>query len=106
MISNTMTCEMFDDFSGGLGVQQTLVVPPTPMDSALFAFDKKARDSNRFPARVLNDCFIQEVSTGNVEIVDDYGNPATMQKAVTVEDDDSEPIDVSPELQAEILKIS
>jgi hypothetical protein len=105
MISNTMTCEMFDDFSGGLGVEKTPVAPPTPMDNPLFAFDKKARDSNRLPAKVLQDAFVGELL--GEQIVDDYGNPATLEKSVPSEsDDDPEPIELSPELMAKVQEIS
>ena len=86
-----------------------LSIPRRPRDATdapLFAFDKKARDSNRLPARVLEKDWIRKVSTGNVQIVDDFGNPATLQKDVPVEIDDDEPVELSKELLAEIEKIS
>jgi hypothetical protein len=56
------------------------VIPDLPMDDPFFAFDKKARDHNRLPVRALNDSFIKEVSTGDVEIVDEFtGQPLTLQ---------------------------
>jgi hypothetical protein len=107
MNTSMMTSEIFDDFSGNLGIEKTPTIPATPMDNPLFAFDKTARDSNRLPAKILADDWIRKVSTGNVQIVDDYGQAATFQKSVPVEpDDDSEPIELSPELLTKIQEIS
>lgn len=88
--------------------EQFPTAPDLAFDDPLFAFDKKAKDHNRFPARVLNDAFIKDVSTGDVEIVDEFtGQPATMQKAAPVaSEEDEEPVALSPALLAEIEKIS
>ncbi len=57
----TIVHEMYDDFGDGLGVEQTPTVPPVPMDQELWAFDKKAKDANRLPARVFAKWFAAEV---------------------------------------------
>ena len=104
----TIVHEMYDDFSDGLGVERTPTAPTVPMDDPLFGFDKKAQDHNRLPARIVENDWIRKVSTGNVQIIDDAGNPATVQKHVPNEPDDDadEPVEISPELRETIEKIS
>jgi hypothetical protein len=84
--------------------EQFPIAPALPFDDSLYAYDLgKARDSNRLPARVLNDAFNAEL-VGDQRTAEDYGLP--MQKTAVVEEDEDEPIALSPELMAKIQEIS
>jgi hypothetical protein len=84
--------------------EQFPIAPDLALDDPLYAFDKKAKDCNRLPARVLNDALKTELCGEPNE----YGQPAALEKSIPVEpdDDDYAELEWSPELQAEILKIS
>lgn len=88
-------------------------LPPTvsdlPMDDPLFAFDKKAKNFNRYPARIQENDWISKVVTGNVVITDEFtGEPATMEKylASPIDPADRDEIEISPALEARIQMIA
>ncbi|MGA7137936.1 MAG: hypothetical protein WBZ14_09720 [Terriglobales bacterium] len=84
--------------------EQFPIAPALALDDPLFEFDKKAKDCNRLPVRVMEDAFTTAV-VGEQRTADDYGLP--LRKDVPVEEDDnSEPVELSPELIAQIEKIS
>ena len=86
----TIVHEMYDDFGDGLGVEQTPTVPPVPMDQELWAFDKKAKDANRLPARVFAKWFAAEV-IGDQTTANDFGlERHPLQKSFAVRGDDEQ----------------
>ncbi len=88
-----------------LRAQLAPTVPALPFDEPLYAFDKKARDCNRLPARIMEDSWISKVATGNVVIVDEFtGEPAKLQKHVSAEPKPE--IELSDALQARIRVIA
>ncbi|HKM48575.1 MAG TPA: hypothetical protein VJX69_13365 [Terriglobales bacterium] len=84
--------------------EQVSVVPDDPTDDPLFSYSLgKARDHNRFPARVMEADFIKAVSTGEVQVenVDPItGLPVKLEKISAAES-----FELSPEFEARLNSI-